>query len=440
MSDDATPNPDVYLDHLAALQTRLGVIAADDIVNEHGMLLARRGTALTERMVAQLRRHALAQSVDSVIAIEKTLNAGDLLSEFALLFHSHADWRAVHRGNAFEDELRHLCYVRSLPHGLMNRLSVMKEQLPQVFERALFAGWFAALLMRTQDTSPDTIYQAFVAGLFHDIGLVHIEAGIAGKRNEFSGEEWRQWQRHPYVSARRVDAVGLYDASVIRAIREHHERCDGTGYPLGLDASHLSPLGQALGVADTLFDLSIVQKADSFRRLHAARAYLNLNPETHFHSHYVAALKLIGRAEGLADDDTDTVLNAPDLNDIRARINRSRQHYLGLDDLLDDLAGLAGNKRASVITSMVERRLTLLRSSGLFSDELASWLEDLPETCDDQQLHRELLELSDMLYELEWQSRRCARQLQKLLDDELVADHPARPLLEQRLADFTRQL
>jgi diguanylate cyclase (GGDEF)-like protein/putative nucleotidyltransferase with HDIG domain len=89
------------------------------------------------------------------------------------------------------------------------------------------------------------------AALFHDIGKLAVPDAVLLKPSSLTDEEWSLMQRHSDEGARIIDRLGFLDDAV-PAIRHHHERFDGTGYPDGLVGEDI-PLGaRIIHVADAL--------------------------------------------------------------------------------------------------------------------------------------------------------------------------------------------
>jgi putative nucleotidyltransferase with HDIG domain len=89
------------------------------------------------------------------------------------------------------------------------------------------------------------------AALFHDIGKLAIPDSILMKPAHLDTEEWRLMRRHADEGARIIDRLGFL-ADAVPAIRHHHERYDGSGYPDGLSGEEI-PLGaRIIHVADAL--------------------------------------------------------------------------------------------------------------------------------------------------------------------------------------------
>src|SRR6476469_3528694 len=89
------------------------------------------------------------------------------------------------------------------------------------------------------------------AALFHDIGKLAIPDAILLKPASLTNDEWALMQRHAEEGARIIDRLGfLQDA--VPAIRHHHERFDGAGYPDRISGDEI-PLGaRIIHVADAL--------------------------------------------------------------------------------------------------------------------------------------------------------------------------------------------
>jgi diguanylate cyclase (GGDEF)-like protein/putative nucleotidyltransferase with HDIG domain len=89
------------------------------------------------------------------------------------------------------------------------------------------------------------------AALFHDIGKLAIPDAVLLKPASLTTDEWSLMQRHADEGARIIDRLGFLNDAV-PAIRHHHERFDGTGYPDGLAGEDI-PLGaRIIHVADAL--------------------------------------------------------------------------------------------------------------------------------------------------------------------------------------------
>ena len=145
------------------------------------------------------------------------------------------------------------------------------------------------------------------AALFHDIGKLAIPDSILLKPASLTEEEWALMQRHADEGARIIDRLGFL-GDAVPAIRHHHERFDGTGYPDRLRHEEI-PLGaRIIHVADALDSMLTTRIYRAARPLDEALAELRGAAGTQFCPRCVAALERIlpldvahGRAAGAAE-------------------------------------------------------------------------------------------------------------------------------------------
>jgi response regulator RpfG family c-di-GMP phosphodiesterase len=93
------------------------------------------------------------------------------------------------------------------------------------------------------------INDMWLAGLLHDIGKIGIQESVLNKPGKLTASEWELIQQHPVLAERILCPIDEL-TEVIKIVRHHHERYDGSGYPDGLSGSGI-PLGaRILSVAD----------------------------------------------------------------------------------------------------------------------------------------------------------------------------------------------
>lgn len=90
------------------------------------------------------------------------------------------------------------------------------------------------------------------AALLHDLGMFRIAPTLRAKPGGLTEEEWVEIRRHPDLGAELVAGITTMEASAA-IVRGHHERWDGSGYPLGL-AGEAIPLGARILAVIDAFD------------------------------------------------------------------------------------------------------------------------------------------------------------------------------------------
>lgn len=92
-----------------------------------------------------------------------------------------------------------------------------------------------------------------IAAYLHDIGKISISSRFMNTGGKLSSTDWAILKRHPIKSVEMLEPLKL-SAKVISAIRHHHERFDGTGYPDGLAGSQIPLEAQIISIAN-MYDL-----------------------------------------------------------------------------------------------------------------------------------------------------------------------------------------
>jgi HD-GYP domain-containing protein (c-di-GMP phosphodiesterase class II) len=117
---------------------------------------------------------------------------------------------------------------------------------------------YAVKIATEMGLSEDEIETIRYAGLLHDIGKIGIKDIILCKKEALTNDEIEELHRHPEYGANIMERVELLK-DIAPLTLYHHERYDGTGYPLGLRGEQI-PLGaRILAVADT-YDAMIADR------------------------------------------------------------------------------------------------------------------------------------------------------------------------------------
>ena len=89
--------------------------------------------------------------------------------------------------------------------------------------------------------------------ILHDIGKSEIQKEILNKRGPLDSAEWDLMRRHPARGVEIASEIGGVAGNSLKAIAEHHEKMDGSGYPMGLAGDDIHLFGRITSIAD-VFD------------------------------------------------------------------------------------------------------------------------------------------------------------------------------------------
>jgi response regulator RpfG family c-di-GMP phosphodiesterase len=92
--------------------------------------------------------------------------------------------------------------------------------------------------------------QLSLAAKLHDIGKIGVPEAILLKPAALTGAEYAAVQQHPVIGERVLTPI-IRRPAVLAAVRSHHERLDGRGYPDGLRGEQIPVLARIIAIADT---------------------------------------------------------------------------------------------------------------------------------------------------------------------------------------------
>jgi HD-GYP domain-containing protein (c-di-GMP phosphodiesterase class II) len=90
------------------------------------------------------------------------------------------------------------------------------------------------------------------AAFMHDLGKIGVPESILVKPGRLTPEEFEEVKKHPLSTDEILEPINL-DQYIVDAAVQHHERLNGSGYPLGLAGNAISHFARIIAVAD-VFD------------------------------------------------------------------------------------------------------------------------------------------------------------------------------------------
>lgn len=98
-----------------------------------------------------------------------------------------------------------------------------------------------------------------LAGLLHDIGKITIPPEILNKEGKLTDEEFEQIRWHPRAGYDLIRDLHI-DSRIKKAALQHHERCDGSGYPMKADEIMLDDFAMVVAIADVYDAMTAARK------------------------------------------------------------------------------------------------------------------------------------------------------------------------------------
>jgi HD-GYP domain-containing protein (c-di-GMP phosphodiesterase class II) len=115
---------------------------------------------------------------------------------------------------------------------------------------AFISRWIAERLAENEQLTEEDIHKVYLAGLLHDIGKMGVAESVLRKYGKLSEDEFAQMKTHPSVGAGILGEIEQM-RDIVPGVLQHHERCDGSGYPNGLHGDKIALMGKIIGLADS---------------------------------------------------------------------------------------------------------------------------------------------------------------------------------------------
>lgn len=256
-------NDSHYLRNIVSLGEKLPVVTHTPITTENGIKLVDSGVRISEALCEKLARHKLLPPIDECVSVENAVDQGALAAAIAELL-ADGNLGQLLVPAAEQDRVVQVFANFPLDPALAFKLTVAREQIPHIYRHSLQVALCAVVLsIASPGTGESDWCEAAAAGLFHDLGFLHLDSAFLGEERQVTARERQHIYSHPILSQLILDREPRWRSNVSRAVLEHHERLDGSGYPRGLTEANISPLGQLLSVADLVPSLFLRQRFTS---------------------------------------------------------------------------------------------------------------------------------------------------------------------------------
>src|SRR2546421_282079 len=156
---------------------------------------------------------------------------------------------------------------------------------------------FSLRLGRELGLSGDELRSLEFGSLLHDIGKIGVPDAILRKPARLTDEEWSEMRRHPLHGQQILSGIEFLEGAS-RVVAQHHERFDGTGYPLGLCGEQIDFNARIFAVADAFDAITSDRVYRRGRSYEEAVAELEEWAGRQFDPEVVKAFRRVPREEG----------------------------------------------------------------------------------------------------------------------------------------------
>ncbi len=136
------------------------------------------------------------------------------------------------------------------PEAFVN-MTRLKDFDNYTFTHSVNVAVLAIAIGRRLGSSAQEMNNMGFAGLMHDIGKMHVPENILNKPGKLTEEEYQIMKMHPVYGHEylRTNSKGVSE-EILLAVRHHHEKSDGSGYPDGIFEKDIPKFAKIISIAD----------------------------------------------------------------------------------------------------------------------------------------------------------------------------------------------
>lgn len=246
-------------------QTIVGRTIADDVISESGHFLLRKGMSITHWHLAILKNHQIEeivlesqlespieQQTKQIFAYKKVISEqyNETLIEVKKLF-LEAISREVPSLQEFMVPFTPLLETVLKGPNIFLELRHIKGHDEYTYRHSINVGLLSATIGKILRLSNDNTLKLGEIGFLHDIGKMKVPLQILNKKGQLTAEEFEEVKKHPVYGRDILADMEGKDEAILNGTLYHHERLDGSGYPLGLTGGNIPFFTQVISVADT---------------------------------------------------------------------------------------------------------------------------------------------------------------------------------------------
>ena len=146
--------------------------------------------------------------------------------------------------------VRNAAFTLSQHEGPLGLHLIRSPHTDILLQHSLNVAFIAMLMARELGMNPIEIEETGLAGLIHDIGELKIPSQITQKRGDLSKAEQNFLNMHPQYGLEMLSQLNAFEPKIRQVAHLHHERLDGSGYPLGIKGGEIPPLARLIGLVD----------------------------------------------------------------------------------------------------------------------------------------------------------------------------------------------
>lgn len=230
-----------------------GMVLAEDVCTAFGAKIASNGEIINKTIISMFKANRIHNVKVIISENEQPRSIADNIRilEGAMRFCRNKTIFANER-EVVELTENVIKIILDMPNSYeyIDLLMELKNHSETVFAHSVNVAFICYKFANWHRMSMDQLRELTIAALIHDIGKIQIPVEILDAREPLSEGDFTKIKKHSingYMMLKSSDIPEI----IKRPIIDHHERCDGSGYPMGYKFQQISEYGRIIGIVDS---------------------------------------------------------------------------------------------------------------------------------------------------------------------------------------------
>ena len=242
------------------------ISAIADIISPSGIKLVARGAKIDEHLREKIAGHRLSgTTLEKSLSIAGGVTPESLAKDVSRLIDEETWFKLLAVQSGDSAAVRHGASRLRIHPQVLFRLTVAREQRQELYRHTLCVMMISHYLALRLSLKQSSIDNVLLAALCHDLGELYTDPAILAPGYRVTDEERRFIYVHPITGRLIVRELPGINPDIPKAVIQHQERLDGSGYPFGIKGDAIGQAGRILAAADV--SASIMMKFHDHRRL-----------------------------------------------------------------------------------------------------------------------------------------------------------------------------
>lgn len=252
----------------------VGMVLGDDVINSNGLILIPRKTMIQQKHIFRLKLYDILSVVveDVIVAPVETDNepsqevvlqmdsSQQAFNEFRNIY---VEKEAVIRSQLYaisNGEPIQINTLLDISHSLLNGLKTKSSLFNYLYNlrttddytytHSINVSLLCNIVGNWLKLPHEQIEELTTAGLLHDIGKIKVDQNILNKPGKLTPQEFEKIKKHSQLGYEIIKDQNNISDDIKYGVLMHHEKINGSGYPLGLSDTEIHDYAKIISIVD----------------------------------------------------------------------------------------------------------------------------------------------------------------------------------------------